>query len=318
MKKFPLLLLTLVSLLVMSCESEESTSAIVDDFKLLTVTSEGKIFKIGNNTGNTENIGQIANQSNLIMLSTICNVGSTIYALEASYVPAPNRLIIYNKTNNTTTTQQIILPASLSSTMLDPFITNIEYNGTELIAIVSENMPDNSHPNKIITINLQNYQTTDLNIAFYQRSLASTELINDKLYVSTRTEGLLKIDLTLNTVTELQANATRINATRLVKVSNSKLGLMKFGYPEFVNGVKPFEFDLTNNSLIDKSQGAVFAVGNTSGGTVFYNDEYLNLVFNTNSSLGILKMNYNSNVTNFVPLNQSVLGSNTTIIGITN
>ena len=318
MKKFLILLLTSVSLLVISCGPEESTSAIGDDFKLLTVTSEGKIFRIGNNTGNTENIGQIANQSNLIMLSTICNVGSTIYAFEASYVPVPNRLIVYNKLNNTTTTNQIILPASLTNTMLDPFITNIEYNGTELIAIVSENMPDNSHPNKIIAINLQNYLTTDLNIAFYQRSLASTEIINDKLYVSTKTEGLLEIDLTQHTVTELQANTTRINATRLVKVSNSKLGLMKFGYPEYVNGVKHFEFDLTNNSLTDKSQGAIFAVGNTSGGTVFYNGEYLNLVFNTNSSLGILKMNYSNNVTNFVQLNQSVLGSNTTIIGITN
>lgn len=324
MKKLPILLLTFVSLFSFSCSDSEENPVItpevpeeiVDDFKLLSVTSEGKIFEIGNNSGETTTVGQITNVANLIQLSTICQVGSKIYALESSYVPAPNILIVYDKLTGATTTQQLVLPLSVSSTMMDPFITNLEYNGSEIIAVVSENMPNDSHPNKIISINLQNYETTDLNINFFQRTLRSTELIGNKLYISTHSEGLLEVDLTLKTVTELQANGTHVNATRLVKLSNTKLGLMKFGVPQVVNGVKPFEFDLANNTLSDKSAGNYFAVGNVTGGTVFHEEEYLNIVFNENSEFGILKINYANNEREFVPLDPNVLGGNAIILGV--
>lgn len=314
MKKLSLLLLVFISLFTLSCSNSNETTTIVDDYKLLSVTSEGKIFEIGNNTGNTINIGQITNQSNLIQLSTICNVGSKIYGIESSYVPSPNILLIYNKSTNTTTTQQLILPASVTATMLDPFITNLKYNGSELIAVVSENMPNDTHPNKIISINLLNYQTTDLNINFFQRSVTSTEIINDNLYISTGSEGLIKIDLTQKTATELQANGVRINATRLVNIGNTKLGIMKFGVSHIINGVQPFEYDLTNNTLSDKSSGNNFAVGNISGGTIYKNQEYVNLVFNTMSQFGILKINYINNETKFIALDSNLFGANAIIV----
>lgn len=323
MRKLSILLLTFVSLFTLSCSDSDETPIVTpeipeisDDFKLLSVTSEGKIFEIGNNSGETTNVGHITNQSNLLMLSTICQVGTKIYVLEASYSPAPNILTIYDKLSRTTTTQQLILPTSVSSTMTDPFITNIEYNGSELIAIVSENMPSNTRPNKIISINLQNYQTTDLNINFFQRTLTSTELIGNKLYISTHSEGLLEVDLTLKTVTELQANGTQINATRLVKISNTKLGLMRLNVPQVVNGLKPFEFDLANNTLSDKSAGNYFAVGNITGGTVFHNEKYLNIVYNENNKFGILKINYTNYEREFVELDQNIIGSNAIIVDI--
>jgi hypothetical protein len=314
MRKLHLLLLAIVALSTYSCSNSNEATTIVDDYKLLTVTSEGKIFEIGNNTGNTIKIGQITNQSNLIQLSTLCNVGSKIYGIESSYVPSPNILLIYNKSTNTTITQQLILPASITSTMSDPFITNLEYNGSELIAVVSENMPDYNHPNKIISINPLNYQTTDLNIDFFQRSLTSTELINDSLYISTRIEGLIKIDLTQKTVTELQANGVSINATRLVKIGTTKLGIMKLGVPYLSNGVQPFEYDLTSATLLDRSSGNNFALGNITGGTIYKNNEYVNLVFNTLSKYGILKINYQNNDIKFIPLDLNVLGANALII----
>lgn len=325
MKKLPLLLLTLLSLFALSCSSSDETPEvtpvpeapeIVDDFKFLSINSEGKIFEIGNNTGQTTNVGQIANQSNLIMLSSICQVGTKIYALEASYVPAPNILTIYDKSNGTTTTHQLILPLAISSAMMDPFITNLEYNGSELIAIVSENMPSSTRPSKIISINLQNFQTTDLAINLFQKALTSSELIDNKLYVSTKAEGLIEINLTEKTIVELQANGTHINGTRLVKINNTRLALMKFGVPQLVNGVKPFELNLNTNLFSDKSAGNVFAVGNITGGTVFHNNEYLNLVFNEDHKFGILKINYENNERDFVELDQNIIGSNAIIVDI--
>jgi len=68
MKKLSLLLLVFVALFTLSCSNSNETTTIVDDYKLLSVTSEGKIFEIGNNTGNTINIGQITNQSKFIKI----------------------------------------------------------------------------------------------------------------------------------------------------------------------------------------------------------------------------------------------------------
>lgn len=319
MKKSPLFLLILVSLFSFSCENNDEApevQKIDDDYKLLSITSEGKIFEIGNNSGKTTTIGQIKNSANLIMLSTICNIGSKIYAFESTYVPLPNILIIYDKLTGTTTTKQIILPASLTETMLDPFITNLEFNGSELVAVVSENQSNKYLPNKIISINIQNYQTTDLGINFFQRSLTSTELINNNLYVSTTVDGLLEINLTDKTVKELKANGATISATRLAKIDNTKLGLMQLGVPQVVNGVKPIEFNLSNNLLSDKSSGNIFAVGNITGGTISYNEEYLNLVFNTDSKFGILKINYETNSTKFIELDKNIFGGNSILVDI--
>jgi hypothetical protein len=314
MKRISFLISVLVSIGFSSCSNSDESTTIADDYKMLSVTSSGKIFEIGNNTGTTVNIGQITNQSNLIQLASICNVGSKIFCLEASYVPAPNILLIYNKVTNTTSTHQLILPPSITSTMSDPFITNLEYNGSELIAVVSENLPSYTHPNKIISINPLNYQTNDLNIDFFQRTLTSTELINDKLYISTLSEGLLEVDLIQKTVTELQANGASINATRLVKNGTTKLGLMKLGVPQVINGVQPYEYDLSNNSLSDKSEGTIFAIGNITGGTVFKNGEYVNIVFNLNGGFGILKVNHVTNQRKFITLDYNVVGSNCIII----
>lgn len=316
MKKLPLLLLIFVSLFSFSCESNDTKpeEKINDDYKLLSVTSEGKIFEIGNNSGKTTNIGQIKNSANLIMLSTICNVGSKIYSFESTYVPHPNILIIYDKLTGTTTTKQIVFPASLN--MYDALISNLEYNGSELVAIVSENHASENLPNKIISINIENYQTTDLGISFTQSSLTSTELINNKLYVSTRVDGLLEIDLIEKTVKELQASGKTISATRLAKIDNTKLGLMQLGVPQLVNGVKPFEFNLSNNLLSDKYSENTYALGNTTGGTISYNNEYLNLVFGMDSKFGILKINYENNSIKFVELDKSTFGGNAILVDV--
>lgn len=318
MKKLSIFLLIFVSLFSFSCESNDSTSEekINDDYKLLSVTSEGKIFEIGNNSGKTTTIGQIKNSANLIMLATICNVGSKIYSFESTYVPHQNILIIYDKLTGVTKTKQIIFPTSLAKTMSDPFITNLEYNGSELIAIVSENLPNESRPNNIISINTENYETTDLGINFFQRSLTSTELINNKLYVSTRVDGLLEINLVNKTVTELRGGGAKISATRLAKIDNTKFGLMQFGVTQAIDGIKPVEFNLSNNLLSDKSSEVTYAVRNSLGGTISYNKEYLNLVYRSDFKFGILKINYENNSTKFIELDKEIVGPNAIIVDV--
>lgn len=313
MKKLALIFLVFTSLFLNSCggsDENSQNSTNFNDSGLITVGSEGNVFSLNSNTGEKKDIGHITTQSNLIQLATLCLINSNIYAVEATYVPSPNILIVYNQTTNTTNTHQIILPSTVTSIMVDPFITNMEYNGSEFIAVVSENMPNSTRPNKIITINPVNFQTTDLQIDFFQRSLTSTELINDKLYISTRTEGLLEIDLTQKTLTELFDNGSKINATRLAKSDNS-LALMRFG----VTGIKPFMYDLTNNVIYDISLGNNFNVANPTGGTIYLGSEYINLAYNTSGELGILTIDALNSEVEFEVLNHSDLSPNSIIIG---
>lgn len=317
MKKLTLIFLALTSLFLNSCggsDENSQNSPNLSESGLLTVNSEGDVFSLNSITGEKSDIGHITTQSNLIQLATLCTINSNIYAVEASYVPSPNILIVYDQITNATTTHQIILPSSVTSIMVDPFITNMEYNGSEFIAVVSENMPNNTRPNKIITINPVNFQTTDLEIDFFQRSLTSTELINDKLYISTRTEGLLEINLTQKTLTELFDNGAKINATRLAKDGNS-LALMRFGIYQGATGIKPFQYNLTDNVIYDISLGNNFNVGNPTGGTIYLGSEYFNLAFNANGEFGILKIDAFNGEVEFKALNQSNLSPNSIIIG---
>lgn len=319
MKKASLLILTAISLLILSCESTNETinnpAPVTDEYRLLTVTSEGGVFEIGNNTGTTTKVGQITNQANLIMLPSVCNTGTKIYALEATYVPNPNILIVYNKTTGTTNTVQLTLPSSITSSMTDPFVNTLEYNGTELIAVVNENMPNNTRPNKIISINLQTYEVTDLEISFFQRIITSTAFINNNLYLTT-SQGFLKINLIDKYVTEIMRNGQRFAGTRIANIDNSKIALMEFGIPVLSNGVKPFECNIDNNTFTDKSSGHNFGTGNINGDSVFYHGEFLNIVFREDSSFGLLKLNYQNSAINFVPLSYNQLGGNTVIADI--
>jgi hypothetical protein len=319
MKKLKPLFLSTFALLLFSCGGSDDTTEtvdVVDTYNLLTINSEGTIFLVGNNTGDLQTVGQMSSQSNLLQLATMCRVGSKILTIEASYVPAPNILRIYDLNSNATTTFQIVLPTSLTTTMNDPFITNMNYNGTELIAIVSDNQPNDTHPNKVISINPQTYQTTDLNIDFYQRTLTSTELINNKLYVGTNNDGLLVLDLALKTVTEIQQNGAKFNSTKLAKTTNNKLALMKFGTTSLINDVLPYEFDITAGTFTDKASGNIFAVGNITGKTFFVNNEFLNFVYTIDSKFGLLKVNYNTNEQEFIELNSNTISPNATIVDI--
>ena len=154
-------------------------------------------------------------------------------------------------------------------------ISNLKYNGSELIGLVVDEYSNN--PSKIVSIDLENYEVTDLGISFPQKDVFSMELINNDLFLTTKQNGFIKLDLNNSSVTELTDNGNRITGTRLTKISDSKLALMKL-ISGYVNGIKPFEYDLTNNTFSDKSLGINYFVGSVNGKSFFHNGEVLELV----------------------------------------
>lgn len=299
MKKTSILILTLLSLFMLSsCESDDGTTntnteipeeeeptteepeeEITDDYYLLAVTSEGEVYKIGNNTGEVNQTGQIPTSNNLIMLSTICKVDSKIYAFEVVGYPLQN-FLIYDELTNSTTITQLTFPSSITSVMSGAVISNAKYNGSELIALVVEEYSNN--PAKVVSIDLQSYEVTDLGISFPQKDVVSMELINNDLFVVTAQNGFIKINLDNGSVTELQNNGNRINGTRITKISDSKIAIMS-RIPVIINGVKPFEYDLSTNTFSDKSLGNNYGLGNITGKSFFHNGEVLDFVFIENN-----------------------------------
>mgnify|MGYP007061002439 CR=1 FL=1 len=238
------------------------------------------------------------------MLSTICRVDSKIYAFEVIAYPLQT-FLIYDELTNSTTTAQLAFPNSITSVMNGPIISSLKYNGSELIALVIEEYSNNQ--GRIVSIDLESYEVTDLGISFPQKDVVSIELIDNDLFLATLQNGLIKVDLSNGSITELTDDGNRIKGTRLTKISDSKLAVMN-RISGFVNGIKPFEYDLTNNTFSDKSLGNNYAVGSITGKSFFYQGEVLDFVFVENNeeepnedgsiveySNYILKDNYQTN-----------------------
>lgn len=283
---------------------------VTDDYKLVAVNSEGGIFEIGNNTGVTSQIGQINAPNNLLMLSSIVNFDTKILSIEAN-VSEPNVIFEYNKATNTTTNVNLNIPSSVTSTMNEAFLGPMTFDGDSILAVVNENLPNNTHPSKLIAINPLTYTVTDLDISFYQVGVTSIIYANDKLYMSTMNNGILEVDLNLKTV---NAITTNVGTTRLTKIDNTTLAYNQLGGTNWVNAMKPYQINLTNNTVTDKSQNIFYSLGNTTGNGFYINSEILNIVFKQDNDFGLLKLNYISNEMKFVSLDENIIGVNSIII----
>jgi hypothetical protein len=324
MKNIAKVVLIFLSFSLFSCETNtaENQEEIIDEYYLQAVTSSGKVYKIGNNTGEAAVIAQIPTQHNLLILQSICRVDSKIYAIESSYIPNPNRLIIYDLNQNSTSHVQLVFPNSILSAMSEPFVVTMKHNGSQFLALVVDTSGNSS---RLVAIDDQSFEVTDLGIYFTTMNVTSTVWIENDLFISTMQNGLYKINLSTNSITELLDNGNRIYGTRLSKISNSKLAVLK-RINSLMNGVKPFEYDLTLNTFTDKSLGNNYSVGSVYGNSFFYQDEVLDFVFleeydgtsNDGSIVEfpshIIKANYTTNEIKTVRLPQRE--DNIIIIGI--
>lgn len=305
-------LLLSIIILFISCSSsdEQPNNNISDNYKLITVNSEGKIFEIGNNTGLISQIGQINAPNNLLILSSIVNFDNKILSSEAN-ISAPNVIFEYNKASNTTNNINLNIPSSVISTMNEALLGPMTYDGNSILAVVNENLPNNTHPSKLIAINPQTYTVTDLDISFYQVGITSIIYGNNKLYMSTMNNGILEVDLNLKTVTSISSN---VGTTRLTKIDNTTLAYNQLGGTNWVNAMKPYQINLTNNVVTDKSQNTFYSLGNTAGNGFYINSEVLNIVYKQNNEFGLLKLNYLTDEIMFVSLDKNIVGVNSIII----
>jgi len=312
-------LLLLLIFFTLSCEKSENRiidNEITDDYNLLAVSNLGEIFEIGNNTGNIKNVGQINRENNSSLLSTnnFLSSDDKIYSIEYIYNPSPtNNLLIFDKQNKTTQIVPLILPSNISGD--ERGIIAISWDNNNLIGVLAENVLINNSTKHIININLQNNSITNLGITFNEDRISSMKKINSKLYLSTWGEGFLEIDLTNNSVT----NLNYINGSRLAQINNSELAIMQ-PVSGSANGAKPVVINLTDQTVSDNSNGEIYGLVTVFGNSIFENQVYLNLVSSNslNLYLGILKTNFKTNENSIVEINSANVNRNLIILETTN
>ena len=286
---------------------------IVDDYKLLAVTDLGEIFEIGNNTGEIENIGQIPKESNDTFLSTNTLISSEekIYSIEYLYNPSPsNNLLIYDRQDGTGQIIPLTIPSTINGD--ERGIIALAWDNNNLIGVLAENILMNNSTKHLININLQDNSITEMGITFNEDAITSMIKIDSKIYVTTWGEGFLEIDLTNNSVN----NVNSINGSRIAKITDTELGIMQ-AVSGNINGAKPGVLNLTTQTISDNSNGETYGLVTVFGNTIYDSGIYLNLVSsnNLNLCLGILKSNFGTNENSIVGINSTSVNRNLIILG---
>tara|TARA_B100000787_G_C16135873_1_gene269610 strand:+ start:16 stop:981 length:966 start_codon:yes stop_codon:yes gene_type:complete len=309
-------LLLILTFFALSCGGsdneiiDEPYNEINDDYKLLVASDLGEIFKIGNNTGDIESIGQIDKESSSSILpsSTLISSENEIYSIEYIYNPSPtNNLLVYNKQNGTTQITPLNLPSNINGD--EKGIIALTWDDNNLIGILAENVLIENSTKHIININLQDKSITDLGITFNKDRITSMKKNNSKLYLSTWGEGLIEVDLTNNLLKILSS----INGSRMAQINNSELAIMQ-PVSGSSGGAKPSIINLTNQTITDNSNGETYGLSNVFGNSVFKDNIYINLVITNSLYLGILKSNYETNENTLIEINSTTVNRNLIIV----
>lgn len=318
-KPYCLILLLFISIFSCDSSSDDANNNISDNYSLLVVDNLGKVYEIGNNTGEIEQIGTITKQidGTFLSLGTIAASEEKIYAIEYFYDPGPiNNLLIFDKQSGTTEMVPLEIPNNLIGD--ENAIISLATYGSNLIAVLTENALQNNTTKNIVSINLETYQLEELGITFNEDGIASMQILNDRIYISTGNEGFLEIDLSTNSVNNLQFNNTIINGGKLAIINNNRIALMQFIHDNNIfNDFKPIELDLINQTFTDKSNNNLYGYANPSGTTIYKNGEYINLFSSSELEVyyGILKCNFETEAIEMVTINSTTINRNMIIVG---
>jgi hypothetical protein len=301
-----------------SLSNSDENNQIKDDYKLLVSTKNGQLYEIGNNTGNTNKVGQINNIISSPFVRTITSSKSKIFLIEYISNPNPtNNLLIYNRQTKTTESISLKLPSSIIGD--EPSIIDLYWNGNNLIGVLSTNGLISNSPKYLITINTSDYSITNTGITFNQDSITSLVQVDNKVYISTLEEGFLEIDLITNSVNELMFDGKQLNGWRLAVINKTKLALMQvIQGSSSTNSGKPVEINFNNKSIVDKSNNTIYGLADVFGSSIFRltNNEYINLIYSNDSKLSILRCNFITGQIKLVKINNTDITSSLKILDI--
>lgn len=321
MKKITLPFLVFVfTVFCISCSSPEDDPEDIpllvdiatptDDLILFSVNSSGRVFLMGDTTGFLNDLGQIEKENSASILQTQTMIGQddTIYAIEYLYNPSPtNNLLVYEISTNTTQIVPLTLPTTITGN--DVGIIALALNGdTNLTAIVTENVLVTGATKHLVNINLQDYTITELGITFTEDMITSMIHAGTNIYISTWNQGFLQADTATNAVTKIPA----INGSRLAQINATELGFMQTS--NGFNSARPAIIDVAVGNVTPNSQTESYGLITIFGGTVYANQQYLNLVATEDLYFGVLKTDMTTGESTLTPIITSNVDRNMVIV----
>jgi hypothetical protein len=316
--KFFIKILAIICLtFLFSCVSDSPSpdvNQIKDDFSYLVVNSLGKLNKIGNNTGLISTYSEFngVNSASFLNLNTVTSNSNKIFLAE--YLPPVNKLFVFDKSSNQTTSKTLVFPNTILGDEL--VLISLQWNepSNQLFGIITN--PDIKELCYFVTINPTTFEVKYPGISFNQKGPLSTFINGTKFYSSCYNGNTIEVNLANNTSKSVFFNSSSspISFTRAATTSNNILYGMK-GIIGNINGVSLIKFDLSNSTSTDILPNEIYGLINVAGKGFIDNDnnQFVNIV-NQNNKFGVLKYNISSNSTEFVSVNNVGLDNNMVII----
>jgi hypothetical protein len=316
--KFSIKIITLFCLVFLfSCAGDSSSNdvnQVKDDFNYLVVNSSGKINKIGNKTGVISTYSEFngVNSSSILNLNSVTSNSNKIFLAE--YLPPANKLFVFDKTNNQTTSKVLVFPDTIIGGGL--ILISLQWNeqSNQLFGIII-----NTYAKDLcyfVTINPTTFDVNYSGISFYQKGSLSTFINGNKFYSSCYNDNTIEVNITDNNSKPVffNSSSSAVSFTRAATTSNNILYGMK-GIVGNINGVNLVKFDLSDNTFTDILPNEIYGLINVSGKGFIdtVNNQFVNIV-NKNNKFGVLKYNISSNSTEFVSVNNTGMDNNMVII----
>ncbi|MCP9200808.1 hypothetical protein MKO06_12885 [Gramella sp. GC03-9] len=264
-------LIFIFSVILFSCssdsdptpEKEERGETIVqDDYQYVALRNDGRLFTIGDQTGEVEDAGRISDLEFNTVFNSVTSSPKNNYIFEAWFDPPQQRLFVRNRTSGNSQMVELEFPEEFGNV---PGLMSLDWDASQgnLVGIIREefDIPSLDKPIKIARIEPDTYEMTilenlDLNVLGY-RNVFSSQLIGQRLYVSASKNSnlvdaeLLEIDLTEKTLKVLSQESINTGLLNLGRIpeTNTLLGFAPQVNTGYAGEVKPYIYDIDNEEL---------------------------------------------------------------------
>ena len=261
---------------------------VQDTYGYIFMRNDGKLFEIGDETGEISVFGTIPGIEFNAVLNATTSSGSKFYAYEHEFDPFGGFIHEYDTDTKTGTAHPLSFPADVFGQNAGLVTLEWDEENQNLLAVVQENFEDpGSHTATVARIDPATFEVTSTGMKLEEAHISSTTLKGDDLYVSLYSTGtggvddLIALNLNSGEKSSVERFAFMYAPIHLSadKSSNKLFGFFPYNY-EFMGASEPVLIDPVKNTiemlLHDELTGNLNKVGSS-----FYNSgtkEHVDLI----------------------------------------
>jgi len=293
---------------------------ILPDTKLLAASSNGNIYELGAQSGNTTLIG--STDYSFLSAFTPVNIlkhDNTVYFFD-TYSPGASTMVKYNLVNNSSESQELIFPSEIIGN--EPGIIAFHYDtaSNDIVAVVNENVISGSqNTNYIVRINPNTYEVTYTGVSFELININSSLLRNNMLYASSLDESYEMAVINLDTgITETVELSSDYKITQFGDFGDS-IYAMRTGV-SLLGGITPIlinpnTFEIT---LFPQDNGLNYTLSSLFGNSFINGNSAFSIITSNIFNVGVLEFNTSTNTYNTQGFNSNSIESNLRILDVIN